>query len=88
MAFTITITVTDKEELYLKNDFLDPEAWIRSAVAGKIAQTKKRFINEWQAKVMADPEITTLPAEETAFANLIRARPDYKNRAQREADLK
>jgi len=48
---------------------------------------KKRFVEEWTKRLMADPEVTEIPIEDDDLIELVVARPDYKNRAQREAEI-
>jgi len=82
----ITISISDIDEKVLKNDLLDIQEWVQGAVYGKIGNCQKRMIAEWQPKLFADPDVDSIPADETAFINLVIARDDYKNRAQRESE--
>jgi len=70
----------------LRNDLLDPEDWFVKALTGKINRCKKRLIREWYPILMKDPEVTSIPGDEEGFLNLVFSRPDYKNRAKREAE--
>ena len=70
----------------LKNDLLDPEDWFVKALEGKINNCKKRLIREWHPKLMADPNVDTIPANEEEFINFVTSRSDYKNRAEREKE--
>jgi len=80
----ITLSETDKK--CLLNDLLEIEDWILKAIEGKINSCKKRFIREWHPKLMADPSVDTIPANEEDFVNMVIARPDYKNRKQRDKE--
>ena len=82
---TYTVTISAADETALDNDLLDKDAWIQAAVAGKIANAKKRMINEWRPKVFADDSVATIPANDDDFIALVVARDDYKTRAEREA---
>ena len=84
----ITVNISDIEKACLENDLLDINDWVQKAVKGKINNCKKRFMREWQPKIMADPSIKTMPAEEQLFINMVLARPDYKNRITREIENK
>lgn len=86
MALTITINISDSEEACLKNDLLDIDDWVQKAVTGKISQCRKRFVREWQPKLFADPAATTMPAKEEAFISAVLVRPDYRDRAARDAE--
>ena len=87
MPLTITVQISNEDVAYLENDLLDVDDWVQKAVVGKINNSKKRFIREWQQKLMADPDVTTIPANTADFISGVKARPDYKNRAQRDAEL-
>ena len=83
---TYTVTISTADETALDNDLLDKDAWIQAAVTGKIANCKKRMINEWRPIIFADDSVTTIPANDDDFIALIVARDDYKTRAEREAE--
>lgn len=86
MPLEITVNISDDEVACLKNDLLDIDDWVQKAVTGKINRCRKRFVREWQPKLFADPAATTMPAKEDAFISAVLARPDYKDRAAREAE--
>ena len=81
----IIINLTDDEVKYLENDLIDINQWAQDAIKGKISKCKGRMIAEWQPKLLADPEIETIPATESGLLATIVAHKDYKNRAEREA---
>ena len=80
------VTISDVDMKALENDLLDVNEWIQGAVNGKINNCTKRLINEWQPKLFADPEVENIPADTSAFINLVVSRDDYKNRVQRESE--
>ena len=80
----ITITISDTDKKVLDNDLMDIQEWVQGAVDGKINNCKKMLMAEWQPKLFADPDVESIPADETAFINLVVARDDYENRVQRE----
>ena len=80
-------TLTTTEEQVLSNDLLDIQAWVDGAINGKINNCKKRMLQEWQPKLLADPAVTSLPATEEELLALIVARDDYKSRTEREAEM-
>lgn len=82
---TYTVTITDADETALDNDLLDKDVWIQAAVVGKIANCKKRMINEWRPIIFADDSVSSIPANDDDFIALIVARDDYKTRAERDA---
>ncbi len=86
MALTITVNISDAEEACLKNDLLDIDDWVQKAVIGKIKNCKKRLIREWQPKMFADPNVTSIPGDEDGFVDAVFAHPDYKDRTERDAN--
>ena len=82
---TITIQIDDTQQLILKNDLLDINAWVQDAVNGKIHNCWKRMQREWTDKLMNDSSFTDpIPSNQTDFVKLILARSDYKNRKARD----
>lgn len=80
------IMLSETDKVCLLSDLLEIEDWILKAIAGKINKCKTRFIREWQKKLMADPDVESIPANEEDFINLVISRPDYKTRAEREPE--
>ena len=80
------LSETDKK--CLENDLLDIEDWIVKAIIGKINNCKKRFLNEWYPKLMADPNVDSIPANEKDLVEMVTSRPDYKNRKKRDKEIK
>ena len=78
--------ISDTDKKCLKNDLLDIEDWILKAIEGKINKCKKRLVREWYPKLMADPEVDSIPANEEDLVELVTSRPDYKNRVEREPE--
>ena len=84
---TITVTINDTDQKIMKNDLVDIDAWVQDAVIGKKNNTWKRFQSEWTKKLMDDESFTdAIPSNKTDFVNLVLARPDYKDRATRDAE--
>ena len=81
----ITIDIADTDALALKNDLVDIGDWAQKAVKGKIANCRSRMVDEWLPRLMADPAVTAIPADEDEMIALVVARPDYKDRVAREA---
>ncbi|MBI9085376.1 MAG: hypothetical protein JEZ11_17405 [Desulfobacterales bacterium] len=81
----ITTTLSDVDVAVLKNDLVDIELWVSSAVVGKIAACKKRMIAEWTPRLMADPSVVSIPANEDDLITLITSRADYQDRVERDA---
>ena len=85
---TLTIKVSDTNQLVLKNDLLDIDIWVQEAMTGKINNAWKRMQTEWTTKLMNDSSFTdSIPSNKADFVKLITARSDYKDRKARdEAD--
>ena len=84
---TITVTIDDTDQKVMKNDLLDLDTWVQDAVTGKKNNCWKRFQREWTTKLMEDETFTDpIPSSKSAFVDLVLARPDYKDRATRDAE--
>jgi hypothetical protein len=78
------IEISDSDIKCLQNDLLNIEDWINEAIQGKINNCKKRLIAEWHPKLIADPDIESIPGDEAGLINFITSHKDYSNRYQRE----
>ena len=85
MAVTVTVNISDADEKAMLNDLLDIDAWVQSAVVGKINNCKKRMANTASVVLKADPSVETMPATDDGLIAALLARDDYKNRAERDA---
>lgn len=86
MPLKITVDISDADVAVLKNDILDPDEWVQKAVAGKINQCRKRMANTARDVLIADKAVDTMPATTDGLIDAYMARPDYKNRAARDAE--
>ena len=87
MAQTITVSISDTDEKIMKNDLLDLDQWVQDAVNGKKNNCWKRFQRTWTQRLMDDDSFTDpIPSNKTDFYELVMARPDYKDRATRDAE--
>jgi hypothetical protein len=86
-TLTITIEVDDTDQLILKNDLTDIDAWAQAAMTGKINNCWKRMQSEWTTKLMNDESFTdSIPSNKADFVTLVTGRSDYKDRAARDAE--
>ena len=83
----VIMEISDIDKKCLNNDLISIEEWIVSAIIGKINNCKKRLIREWHPKLMADADVTSIPASEEDFINMVTSRPDYKDRVQRDKEM-
>lgn len=87
MSLQINIEINDIDEKVLKNDLMNIENWVRDAVAGKIHSCFGNMRQQWVQQLMDDPSFTqSIPADKDAFVAMITSLPQYKDRAQREAE--
>ena len=85
-TLTITVEVTDTEQAVMLNDLLSINDWVQDAVTGKKNNCWKRMQTEWTTKLMNDASFTdSIPSNQADFIDLVVARADYKNRADRDA---
>ena len=83
---SILIEFTDEELLVLRNDLLDPLAWVETAASEKLANCKERLLREWTTRLQQEKRVPAIPTDEGALLELIKAQPDYKTRVGREAE--
>ena len=88
---TKTITLSDEDQKLLSDSINNDsenagiDAWIQTAVDGKVNNCWKRFQNEWTKKLMDDTSFTDpIPSVKADFIALVTARSDYKTRKQRD----
>ena len=82
---TLTIKVDDTDQLVLKNDLLDIDAWVQAAMTGKINNCWKRMQREWTDKLMNDSSFTdSIPSNKADFVTLVTSRSDYQDRKARD----
>lgn len=86
ILFPNGIEISETEQLVLENDLVDIEQWVREALTGKINNCKKRMLIAAVPKLIADPKIESIPANEADIIILVTSDPEYKNRSQREDD--
>lgn len=76
------IKITETEYQCLLHVEADPEKWLKDAIVEKARLRKEALINEWRPKLFADSNVNDIPADASALAKIIIARPDCKSRAQ------
>ena len=88
MAVTVTVNISDADEKAMLNDLLDIDDWVQKAVVGKVNNCKKRMAAQAAAVLKADARVETMPATDDGLITALVARPDYKNRAARDAEAR
>ena len=85
-----TVSVTDAQVKCLEHKLLDVDAWLINAstfaVASKIETCSQAIIEDYTPILAADPTVTAVPTDPIALVEMIQARPDYKTRAEKEAE--
>ena len=79
-------TLSALEESVLMHDLLDANEWVVGALDGKINNCKKRMLEQARQVLYADESVTQIPATDDRIIEMYVARPDYKNRAARDAE--
>lgn len=87
MALTITVEISTENQAILDHNLLDVNDWVQQAVIGKVSNCTKRLAEEAQQVLLADPAVTSMPATSEGMIAEYMARPDYMNRAEREAAI-
>ena len=84
-TLTITKEVDDTDQLVLKNDLTDINAWAQAAMTGKINNCWKRMQSQWTTKLMNDESFTdSIPSNKADFVTLVTNREDYQDREARD----
>lgn len=82
MATTYTISITDSEKKALEYVTLSVQDWIDNAVDNRARQAIDEIYNSEVARMTADPDITSIPADKDAVV----LAADIKSAATRQAE--
>jgi len=89
-AQEILLKFSDIDLAALKNDLPGDDGvkdWFKSGPAAQKAEKcKKRLIKEWQPRLFDDPKVDSIPATQDGLIAEVLKRPDYKDRAARDAE--
>jgi len=83
----LTIQITDLEYAALADIVVSPDEWAQGAVMGKVDICVETVISKEQKRLLADPNVTTIPATVEGILESHFAQEDYKTREEREAIL-
>lgn len=61
----------------------DPVAWVQSLLDSEIAKRRRNLIQRKTSEDIANPDVTTITADESTILNSVFEAPDYKNVAQK-----
>lgn len=86
-ALAVVVEIEGSDLLAMEDILVDPEAWIQASVAGKISSCKDTMAERWVRLLLSDPAFEEpIPSNLDQLIQFIVARPEYKNRATRDAD--
>ena len=85
IIFPSGLLVTQTEYKCMQHIEVDPEQSMRDTWDENVILYRDKMIDRWQPALLADSDVTELPAEPEALAAVILGRSDYKTRAQRNA---
>lgn len=67
MPYRIEIELTDLEAKVWSMFIKDPQEWVETLVRHEVWRTSEQVYQEELAKLMADPEVKTIPADRNAI---------------------
>ena len=79
-----TITLSNTDQLAMKNDLLSISDWIENAIQGKVRKTRERIIRQGITILRTTGQ--KLPTDDNILINRIVSQPGYKNRVEREKE--
>lgn len=62
------------------------EDWLAATLDEKINRRREVLLNQWQTRLLTDPDYSSLPADSDALCRVIFDHPDYKSRYEQEVD--
>ena len=86
MTKKITVNLTDEQVKILEHELLDIDEWVQEAVNGRLNYTLNVLADEAREVLIADPDVTSIPANREALVATRMARSDYRNRKKRVED--
>ena len=85
MSLIVSQSISDTEELVLKNDLVSIEEWIQGAIEGKIDNCYTRMKNEWVPILMDDSSVAAISASRDDFVQQVTNHSSYQDRAAHES---
>lgn len=83
----LVVEISDADLAIVEHVVVEAQAWLAAAMAGKIAACKSRMAAEAMSVLSDDAAVDAMPASTDGLIAALQARPNYKNRAGREAVL-
>jgi len=88
----VVLELNETQKKVIQNDIpsevfeSDMERRVNYILSHKYERCMKRLRQEWEPKLKK--ELPSIPSNDDEFAELVFARPNYKNRSQRELEAK
>jgi len=76
----------DYQHAALHAFYANPEQTLHDFIHNKMAKRKNAFVLEHEQALMKDKSISSIPSRKDALIDLVTSKPEYKNRAVREAE--
>lgn len=84
--------ISDSDFKLLNNDLLCVEEDIKRrlqwVISHKLDLCYKSLKEEWDQKLADNPDISSVPTKRDEYVNFVTGLDDYKNRTDRESDIK
>jgi len=81
------LQITPAEYKCLQHIESDPELWLLNMLLGKAEARKKALIKAWIPRLIADPSVIDIPANESDLIQLIMAHSEYRDCEQCDTDI-
>ena len=85
IIFPSGLLVTQTEYKCMQHIETDPEQSLNDTWDANVILYRDKMIDRWHPTLLADSDVTEMPAEPEALAAVILGRSDYKTRTQRNA---
>lgn len=80
------IEITDLQLQAMADILVNPQQWIEDAVNSKVERCVERVVAKEQQRLLEDPDVLTIPATIDGILESHFSQPDYKTRAERDAE--
>ena len=79
------ITGSDLDHKVMADIFEDPQEWLQKIYNTEVAKRRKNLMIKKTAEDVANPEVSTIPADEDTILDSVFSVPGYKNVAEKKA---
>jgi len=88
----LVLTISD-DDIKILSDSIDSDLLVDDVIdrvkrifKNKIDQSYSRMQKQWLDTLLKDESVTQIPADKNDFVDFVKARPDYKDKKQRDSD--